>query len=81
MTDTAVPRTLHWRMRRGMKELDLVLNRWVQQHWQAADDRTRACFEALLDREDPDLWSWLMGYAEAPAGDTRELIEQLRHYC
>lgn len=80
MNDT-ISASLRWRMRRGMKELDLVLNRWAERHYAQASDARRGAFHALLEREDPDIWSWLMGYADTPEEDTRDLVEQLRRYC
>lgn len=80
MSETTLPKHLHWRMRRGMKELDLVLTRWAEDHYLSASDAQRDAFDALLQREDPDIWSWLMGYAPAPEGPTSELIDALRAY-
>jgi antitoxin CptB len=80
MSETALPKHLRWRMRRGMKELDLVLTRWAEANYPTASEHQREAFDALLLREDPDIWSWLMGYADAPEGATCELIDALRAY-
>ena len=80
MSETELPRGLRWRLRRGMKELDLVLTRWAEACYANAPDSERAAFDALLACEDPDIWSWLMGYREPPEGATRDLVEQLRRY-
>ena len=39
---------LRWRCRRGMKELDHLLLRWLEREWPAAGDERRAAFGALL---------------------------------
>lgn len=80
MSETTLPKHLHWRMRRGMKELDLVLTRWAEANYLSAPEQQRAAFDELLLREDPDIWSWLMGYAPAPEGAMSELIDALRAY-
>jgi len=59
---------LRWRCRRGMKELDVLLSRWLEQRWTAADASRRRDFEWLLEQPDPDLVDWLIGGAR-PAGD------------
>jgi len=56
---------LRWRCRRGMRELDQLLERWLRQRWEAASDAERGVFLRLLDCEDDRLWAWFMGH-EAP---------------
>jgi antitoxin CptB len=52
---------LRWRCRRGMKELDLLLERWMDEGWPHADGAARRAFEWLLEQPDPDLADWLIG--------------------
>jgi antitoxin CptB len=52
---------LRWRCRRGMKELDVLLRRWLDEGWPRADDARRRTFEWLLEQPDPDLADWLIG--------------------
>jgi antitoxin CptB len=70
-------RQLRWRLRRGMKELDLLLGRYFEVRHAAAPQSEQAQFLALLEREDPDIWSWLMGYAPAPA-ELADIVQRLR---
>jgi antitoxin CptB len=65
MSDEAELRRLRWRCRRGMKELDVLLLRWLEREWLQASDGDRGVFLRLLDCEDDKLWRWFMGY-EAP---------------
>jgi antitoxin CptB len=57
----AVRARLRWRCRRGMKELDLLLERWLEAAWRESDDARRQAFEWLLEQPDPDLAGWLLG--------------------
>ena len=51
---------LKWRCRRGMKELDLMLLRYLrEQHADASSDE-RAAFEEFLELPDPDLARYLI---------------------
>jgi len=58
---------LRWCCRRGMKELDMLLERYLDQRFAIASAAEQALFLQLLDCEDPDLWSWVIGHAEPPA--------------
>jgi antitoxin CptB len=51
---------LQWRCRRGMKELDLLLARWLERGWPLADNDRRATFLRLLEEQDPQLAEWLL---------------------
>ena len=71
MTDTTQQNLgrLRWRCRRGMKELDVLLVRWLERRHGAADAAARETFERLLELPDPDLNAWFLGRArpEDPA--------------
>jgi antitoxin CptB len=68
---------LVWRCRRGMRELDLMLLRWLEQRYEDASPAQRAQFEALLDLPDPQLAAWLLQGA-APMPQFAALIATLR---
>ena len=51
---------VRWRCRRGMKELDLLLVRWLDAGWPSADGGKRAVFLRLLEEPDPQLADWLL---------------------
>ncbi len=52
---------LRWRCRRGMRELDQLMLRYLDQRWPSADEAERSVFLQLLDCEDDKLWRWFMG--------------------
>lgn len=53
--------TLRWRCRRGKKELDVLLARFVERHLAGLDAAQRAAFERLLALEDEDLLDRVFG--------------------
>jgi len=53
-------RKLAWRCRRGMKELDLLLVRYLRHRYVAASGAEREAFEQFLELPDPDLVGYLM---------------------
>lgn len=69
---------VQWRCRRGTRELDVLLGGWLEAHRMSVDEAQFAAFDALLDRQDPELWDWLMGHAEPPRADWRAIVADIR---
>ena len=53
-------RRLRWRCRRGMRELDVVLQHYLEARYSGAPATEQAAFEALLELQDPTLFAYLM---------------------
>ena len=54
-----------WRCRRGMKELDFILNRFVDAKFASMPIETKQLFIELLEEQDMLLWYWLSGKQSA----------------
>ncbi|MDK3018006.1 succinate dehydrogenase assembly factor 2 [Pseudodonghicola flavimaris] len=54
-------------MRRGIKEMDLILQAYAGRHLEQMDAAQLDLYEALLDENDQDLYQWVTGQAPAPA--------------
>lgn len=50
---------LRWACRRGMLELDLVLQPYVESAYDVSSDRHKVLFCKLLEEADQDLFVWL----------------------
>jgi len=57
---------LKWQCRRGTKELDFLLNRYLETRYLVADQRERDLFVELLELEDDELSAVLMAEADVP---------------
>lgn len=68
---------LRWRCRRGMLELDALLQSFLADGYQALALIERAAFHRLLERDDIELYAWLTG-REPPPADLRFVVEKLR---
>jgi antitoxin CptB len=68
---------IRWQCRRGMLELDLVLNRFVEQELSGLDAAQLQVFKELLNEQDPMLLAWVMEQEEVP-GRYDFLIGRLR---
>ena len=56
---------LRWSCRRGMLELDLLLNRFLERKFLALTEEEQVVFTALLKSTDQELFAWLM-FLEVP---------------
>ena len=65
---------LRWRCRRGMKELDVLMNRYLDQRYEQASEEERAVFVDLIDVQDPDLYTWFIGRAEPDRDDFKKIV-------
>ena len=52
---------VRWRCRRGLLELDIVLGRFIEQHYAGLDAAGQVAFDALLDLPDTELWDLISG--------------------
>ncbi len=78
MDDEAELRRLRWRCRRGMRELDQLLERWLEREWRTSPTAQRAVFLRLLDSEDDRLWRWFLGHETPPDVEILALVERIR---
>ena len=70
--DRAARGRLKWKCRRGLLELDLVLERYLRQYPEDAE------LHALLDLPDIDLWDIVSGRSERYDGSLRGIVARLR---
>ena len=76
MTDQA---RLKWQCRRGMRELDLLLESFLEHRYQALSLADQDNFERLLDCPNEDLIVWLIE-GESPQDEQLDsLVRQIRH--
>ena len=69
---------LRWRCRRGMRELDALLLRYLDRRHALADAHERAAFDRLLDVPDPDLFGYLVGRIDIPEESLRDVVARIR---
>ncbi len=69
---------LQWRCRRGMLELDLLLEPFVENTYDSLSDEQKQQFHALLDFQDQELLECLM--LQKPPEDERlnDIISKVR---
>lgn len=50
---------LAWQCRRGMRELDVLLRRFLDEHYESLPEAGRADFRRLLEQPNEDIMDWL----------------------
>ena len=78
LNEAAERNRLRWRCRRGMKELDVLLERWLTRDAASATASTLSTFENLLGLQDPELARYLLKGEPHPDPATAALISRLR---
>jgi len=71
-------RKLKWLCRRGMKELDVLLERFIKDQSVALDQGAWPQLESLLAMEDDSLWYVVQNPATA-GGEYHSLLKQISH--
>ena len=67
---------LRWRCRRGMKELDILLSRYLDERFYAAPPQEQEAFRRLLESPDPEIYAYCLGQ-ERPPERLAVLIERI----
>ena len=66
---------LMWASRRGMLELDLMLQPFVEQHYDQLDQTDQQLFQKLLELEDQQLFLWLVRGEQAMDINTQRIVD------
>ena len=70
---------LFWRCRRGVKELDVVLTRYLESGYDKATDADKQSFENLLTYQDPDILRFLLQQETPEDENIARIIEKIRN--
>ncbi|MBX3652497.1 MAG: succinate dehydrogenase assembly factor 2 [Burkholderiales bacterium] len=68
---------IRWQCRRGLLELDLVLNRFIEAELESLSPGQLGVFKEFLAENDTSLLAWVMGQEEPPA-QYEALVRQLQ---
>ena len=68
---------LRWQCRRGMRELDVVLERWLETRYAGAGAGERQAFRRLLDSQDAELIAWLFRRERPADPGVAALVDEL----
>lgn len=77
MSDELELKALRWRCRRGMRELDQLLVRYLDRRWTAASDVERGVFRRVLETEDDKLWRAFLGQEPLHDVEAQALVDAI----
>ena len=66
--------------RRGVREMDLIVGRFADAHITVLDTAALDDFERLLEAPNAELYAWVVGSEQAPAGYDTAVLEKLRAF-
>lgn len=69
---------LRWQCRRGMLELDVLLERYLRSHYAGDVPADQQRFRVLLEAQDPDLQRWLLSGIDHPDPGFGPLVSRIR---
>lgn len=79
MLDAREKARLTWHCRRGMLELDLILQRFLNSGLEQLNESELKSFDLLLSCTDPELFSWLMGHTKPQSTELNEIVTIIRN--
>ena len=65
---------MRWRCRRGLLELDIVLEHFME-HYSKLDARQKLVFDEMLELPDNTLWDMISGKTEVVLKEQQELLK------
>ncbi len=69
---------IRWRCRRGMLELDVLLNRFLESGYQQLSDEEIAAFLLMLEQEDDLIWDWMLGKETPKEQRIARIVDRIR---
>lgn len=74
-------RAVQWKLRRGMRELDLLLGGFYERRWETLPGGRRQAFRNFLECGDDQLWDWLTGRAEPENDAFAFIVDDIRRHA
>ena len=71
---------MRWAARRGMLELDLVLEPFVTARYAQLSKSDRRCFQQLMLCEDQDLFAWFMQRGQPGDEELAAIVRQILEF-
>ncbi len=65
---------LLWRCRRGIREMDILFQEFIEQHYDALSAEERKALDKLLDEADLDILNWIMGKDKAESDELNHIV-------
>ncbi|WP_341503234.1 succinate dehydrogenase assembly factor 2 [Gallaecimonas sp. GXIMD4217] len=77
MTDPVHKARLKWACRRGMLELDVLFEPFVEEAYDDLPEDQKKVFERLLACDDPELFAWIMGHEQCQDPELAAMVKHI----
>ncbi len=67
-----------WRCRRGIKEMDIVLQDFIKNSYDELNNENKSAFSKLLEEQDLDILNWVLGKEKPEDKTLIEIIKKIR---
>ena len=81
MEDSTDINRVRWHSRRGMLELDLVLEPFAEHRYPGLSGDEQRKYKKLLCCEDQDLYHWFLGRGRPPDEELADIVETVLDYA
>ena len=78
-THSTADARVYWQCRRGMRELDLLLQGFFERAYEFADENVRCAFRELLEYPDQLLFEYLMGRMVPIEPSLADVVARIRN--
>jgi antitoxin CptB len=68
---------LRWSCRRGIRELDVLLTRYVDEQYSTASAADQEAFRQLLEAQNAAIYAYCLGQETPPTAELRALIGRI----
>jgi len=69
---------LVWRCRRGVRELDVLLGRFLDSEYPKLNDEGKQAFERFLAEQDPIIMDWLFSRSSPEDSGIADIVARLQ---
>lgn len=71
---------LRWKCRRGMLELDVIFERFLEKGYDTLSSSQRLAFDHLLEQADPKLYLWLLEHETPQDPELAAIVEYINRF-
>jgi antitoxin CptB len=77
LTNDEHVRRLRWHCRRGIKEVEVLLLPFFEQHYAELSEQDKQLFEKLLDQHDVDMFEWFTHRSVPEQEDLAKIVSMV----
>lgn len=77
MKSEDLKRRYHWQCRRGLLEVDIVLNDYLERIFDGESESHQLLFGRLLEEQDADLFEWFTRRSEPEDQGLRDYVDHI----